>query len=275
MKKLSLLSVVLFFLFSFTEPSKKWVAIGDSITYLNDHLDQTENRVTKGYLTQVKEKLPQVEFVNKGYNGWTVIKIADNIEKLGIEKADIYSVFLGTNDWWGGNALGTFEDYKNSTGTKTVFGAYRQIMDKIKSLNPDAKVVLLTPMKRMDFVYLSNFKNKAYGSYKEKNNQSLEQFSDAVVQIGRYENVEVVDLFHHKKLDYRYLVKFNYSFDKESGKYLKLKYPHNKNLTFDPEKDKYPYPVDAVDMTFDGLHPSDGGNKVIAKELVKKFKLWL
>src|ERR1700722_15012703 len=37
-----------------------WVAIGDSITYLNDHLDETGHRLTKGYLTDVVERLPYV-----------------------------------------------------------------------------------------------------------------------------------------------------------------------------------------------------------------------
>ena len=33
----------------------KWCAIGDSFTYLNDHLDETDNRVKKGYLTRTCE----------------------------------------------------------------------------------------------------------------------------------------------------------------------------------------------------------------------------
>ena len=33
-----------------------WVAIGDSITYLNEHLGEANNRITKGYMTRVVEK---------------------------------------------------------------------------------------------------------------------------------------------------------------------------------------------------------------------------
>jgi hypothetical protein len=40
---------------SFKKKPVSWVAIGDSITYLNDHLDETGNRVTKGYMTRVKD----------------------------------------------------------------------------------------------------------------------------------------------------------------------------------------------------------------------------
>src|SRR5215211_6570495 len=110
MKKLVVLTAILFLFAFFTRKEITWVAIGDSITYLNDHLNETGNRVTKGYMTRVKEKLPHINYVNKGYNGWTAIRIADNIEKLGLTKADVYSVFLSTNDWWHSSPLGTFSD---------------------------------------------------------------------------------------------------------------------------------------------------------------------
>src|SRR5215207_8013295 len=107
MKKLFFL-LILFFLFtSFNKKEITWVAIGDSITYLNEHQDETGNRITKGYLTLVTERLPEIKYVNKGYNGWTALRIAEEIESLKLTKADAYSVFLGTNDWWHGKPLGT------------------------------------------------------------------------------------------------------------------------------------------------------------------------
>ena len=89
-----------------------WVAIGDSITYLNEHPNETGNRITKGYMTLVVEKLPHFEYVNQGHNGWTSGLIAEKIESLNLIKADVYSVFLGTNDWWAGRPLGNFTDYE-------------------------------------------------------------------------------------------------------------------------------------------------------------------
>lgn len=102
MIKKNLLLLLVILLSCKPQPQKKWVAIGDSITYLNDHKDETGFRVTKGYLTAVTEKLPHLKVVKKGYNGWTVIRIAENLEKIEIPKADYYSIFLGTNDWYGG-----------------------------------------------------------------------------------------------------------------------------------------------------------------------------
>ncbi len=79
---------------AFTHRPLTWVAVGDSITYLNDHLDETGNRLTKGYLTDVTEKLPYIHAVNQGHNGWTSGQIARAIDKLGLVPADVYTSFL-------------------------------------------------------------------------------------------------------------------------------------------------------------------------------------
>src|SRR3954452_12443123 len=95
------ITIIVFCLFtSFSPKESAWVAIGDSITYLNDHLNETGNRVTKGYLTRVTEQLPNIKYINEGHNGWSIVGIAREIENLGLQKSDIYTVFLGTNDWW-------------------------------------------------------------------------------------------------------------------------------------------------------------------------------
>jgi lysophospholipase L1-like esterase len=268
-----LLSLIVLMISSFS-PKKdmSWVAIGDSITYLNDHLNETGNRVTKGYLTRVTEKLPHIHYINQGRNGWTAIRTAQQIEKLGLQKADVYSVLLGTNDWWRGEPLGTLNDYTNNTGISTVCGAFKVIITKLRSLNPQAKIILITPMQRGDFVYINNQKNTAWGSYKDKNNQWLSQFADAVKAIGKLENIEVVDLYHKGSLSVKHLVKFKRLKDRATGQYQNYKYPAYTTLPFDPETDEYPYPTQAIDKTYDGLHPSDKGNEIMAGMLVKAFK---
>jgi len=76
----------------FTKKEITWVAIGDSITYLNEHTNETGNRITKGYMTLVTEKLPNIHYINHGYNGWTSGGIADAIGDLKLQKADVYSI---------------------------------------------------------------------------------------------------------------------------------------------------------------------------------------
>ena len=249
-----------------------WVAIGDSITYLNDHPDETGNRLTKGYMTQLTEKFPNVQYINQGHNGWTAVEIAAKIESLGLVKANVYSVFLGTNDWWHGNPIGTLDDYQQQTGTGTLYGSFRIIINKLKSLNKKAKIILITPLPRGDFVYINSFKNNAYGSYRQKNDQHLEQFANAILSIGKLEKIPVVDLYHDSGFTQENIVNFKRLKDPSTGVYKEYKYPDFVGVPFNPETDEYPYPVEAINMTYDGLHPSDKGNKVITDLLIVKWK---
>ncbi|GAB3162922.1 SGNH/GDSL hydrolase family protein [Telluribacter humicola] len=272
-KSILFLVVVLLALFSsFTNKPLTWVAIGDSITYLNDHQNETDHRVTKGYMTLITEKLPHINYINQGHNGWTAGRIAESIDKLGIRKADIYTVFLGTNDWWAGRPLGQLKDYQNSTGNATVYGSFRIILDKLRTLNPQAHIVLITPMQRADFVYLFNYKNNAFGSYQPKNGQYLETFAQAIDSIGRLERLPVIDLYHTRALRLEKLIKYKRLKNPETGQYQNYVYPAYTQVPFNPEQDEYPYPLDAVDQTYDGLHPSDKGYALISKKLHKLFK---
>ena len=89
----------------------RWCAIGDSFTYLNDHLDETGYRVTKGYLSRIREKIPELKLNNIGINGST---FQDWIAQK-IPEADLYTVLLGTNDWHWGTPLGSEADFSGRT----------------------------------------------------------------------------------------------------------------------------------------------------------------
>jgi lysophospholipase L1-like esterase len=256
---------------SFTHRPLTWVAIGDSITYLNDHADETGDRVTKGYLSRVTEKLSYIQYVNQGHNGWSAVRIAHTIEKLGIPRGDVYSILLGTNDWWQSKPVGQWEDYLNAATDTTVYGAFRVIIDKIRALNKDAAIVLITPMQRGDFVYINKYSNNAHGSYKEHGGQTLEQVVNAIVAIGRYEHVKVIDLYHDRRLSIAHTVRYKRLRDSATGEYRDFRYPAYIGIPIDTAAE-YPYPPDAGDMTYDGLHPSDKGNAYIAKRLVKVLK---
>lgn len=256
----------------FTPKQITWVAIGDSITYLNDHTDETGHRISKGYMTLVTEKLPAIKYINKGFNGWTSGGIAENIDSLGLTKADVYTIFLGTNDWWQGRPIGSMKDYKNNSGNTTVYGSFRIIIDKLKKLNSHSKIILITPMQRGDFIYIGGMSNNAYGSYKAKNGQSLKQFSEAIIAIGKFEHLPVVDLYGKSGIQQNNMVKFKRLKDPATGDYKNYKYPDFIKIPFNPATDEYPYPNEAIDMTYDGLHPSDKGYKVIADMLLKVLK---
>ena len=64
-------------------------------------------------------------------------------------------------------------------------------------------------------------------------------------------------------------MKFKRLKEPATGKYKNYVYPDFVDVPFNPKTDEYPYPMEAIDMTYDGLHPSDEGNAVIAKMLVE------
>jgi lysophospholipase L1-like esterase len=262
----------LLLILAFSSKPLTWVAIGDSITYLNDHKDETGNRLTSGYLSDVTASLPNVHYKNWGRNGWTTTRFADSIDRLDIPVGDVYTVFLGTNDWWGGHRIGHWSDYEQATGDSTIYGSFRILINKLHGLNKDATIILITPMPRADFVYINGATNNAYGSYKEKAGQTLEQVAAAIIDIGNHEHLKVIDLYHEKRLVIQKLVYFKRLKDPQTGAYKDYPYPDYTTIPFNPAKDEYPYPPDAVEMTYDGLHPSDKGCAVIAKKLVKLFK---
>jgi lysophospholipase L1-like esterase len=271
--KISFLALLLLgHLTAFTPRVITWTAIGDSITYLNDHHDETGNRITNGYMAIVAAQYPNIKYINQGHNGWTTVGIAKEIEHLGLTKTDVYSVFLGTNDWWSGLPLGTMNDYIGNTGFQTTYGAYRIIINKIRSLNPGANIILITPMQRGDFVYIADAHNNAYGSYRPKNGQELSQFADAVKKIGNYEHLPVIDLYYKSGIRVENVVKFKKLKDTVTGTYHHFKYPFYLGIPFHPGSDEYPYPPDAIGYTYDGLHPSDKGYQLIAKMIIHEFK---
>jgi lysophospholipase L1-like esterase len=146
------------------------------------------------------------------------------------------------------------------------------IVDKLKNLNKDADIILITPMQRVDFVYVGDMKNHAWGSYRDKNGQTLASFADVELAIAEFEKMHVVDLYNQSGMTHENLVLFKRVRDPQTGAYRNYRYPDFADVPFNPETDEYPYPADAVGMTYDGLHPSDKGNAVIAKMLVDEMR---
>ncbi len=249
------------------------MAIGDSITFLNGRPELTKNRISKGYMDDVIAKLPYVHFTNNGHPGWTAKSIADNINNLNLVKSDIYSVFLGTNDWWVCLPIGAMSDYENNTGNKTVYGSYRTIIDKIRSLNSDAKIILMTPLHRTDYVDLNNPSIFIHGDYKpNKDSVFLSQYADAIKAIAKAQHCQLVDLYYKSGITTANAVNFRRLRNPQTHEYKNYTYPEYTNIPYNPPADEYPYPVEAMHWVYDGLHPSNAGMEKIADMLVKVMK---
>lgn len=124
----------------------KWCAIGDSFTYLNDHLDETDNRVEKGYLTRTCEYFSNLSVINIGMNGSSTPDWV-NAE---LSEADLYTVLLGTNDWHGGVPLGRREDFVQKK-EGTILGNMGILISHIRQKAPNAALLVMNPVERGGF----------------------------------------------------------------------------------------------------------------------------
>lgn len=243
----------------------KWCAIGDSITYLNDHLDETAYRLKKGYLQRVCEQLPELTYINCGINGSTT----QDWLSVDIPDADIYSILLGTNDWNKGIPPGTRCDFTNGKAG-TIMGNIGDLVKKIRMHQKKAPIIIMNPVERADFVYINDPNNNAHGSYAPNSGQWLCDISRAIFEGCTGENIYTVDLHGLSGFNQNNVIRFKYV--KKDGSYERLPYPSYVCIKYDPLNDEYPYPLEAVGLTYDGLHPSDEGCERIAEVLVNCFR---
>ncbi len=243
----------------------RWCAIGDSFTYLNDHPDETDFRVRKGYLTRIQEKLPFLMLRNLGINGST---FAD-WTRVPIPEADLYTVLLGTNDWHQGFPLGSPGDFR---GRKkgTILGHMGIVMDHIRASAPGAVMLVGNPVERADFVYLLDAENNAAGSYAPVKGLWLSEVASAILEACREEDVPTVDCHGRSGFTQDRLVRFKRVV--RDGQIADLPYPDYAGIPFRPGKDPYPYPPEAVDLTYDGLHPSEEGCEILADLFAEEIR---
>ncbi len=243
-----------------------WCAIGDSFTYLNDHLDETGYRLKKGYLTRTLTKLPEkVRLINIGINGSAT---TDWLDKQ-IPKADFYTILLGTNDWFRRHTpLGSRTDYEQ-VRQGTILGNLACLIQKIHAVRPGAPVFVMNPVERGDFVYISNVQNTAHGSYREENGVTLKEVAATIYRTVRGRDIVPIDLHTRSGFTPANAVRFKRL--RRNGIITNVPYPDYIDIPCHPETDPYPYPEDAAFMTYDGLHPSDQGSEIIASILADEI----
>ncbi|MDO4802205.1 MAG: SGNH/GDSL hydrolase family protein [Prevotellaceae bacterium] len=119
-----------------------WCSLGTSITWYD-----TNGRI--GYQTRVQRKIHFDGYINLGKSGYTIqMFVNEFLDSIPI--ARYYTIEFGINDFLfggmdgkrNGTPIGSVEDFKNGTGVETFYGAYRMIIDKIYSLNPDALIIV-------------------------------------------------------------------------------------------------------------------------------------
>ena len=243
----------------------RWCAIGDSFTYLNDHLDETGFRVSKGYLTRIQEKVPGLILNNIGINGST---FQDWIRQP-IPEADVYTVLLGTNDWHQGIPMGSETDFRNRV-SGTILGHLGILLDHIRRAAPDAPVIVGNPVERGDFVYLLDPENNAQGSYAPEQGLALSVLAREILKCAQLDGAMTVNCHDLSGFAPENVVRFKRV--RRAGQTEDLPYPDYVGIPFSPGKDPYPYPPEAAWMTYDGLHPSNEGCEILAGLFAEKIR---
>ena len=123
--------------------STKILFVGDSITDAG-RIYENPADVGRGYAMLVKASLgldcPDIEFVNRGVNGNTLVDLYSRIKKDIINlKPDVLSVFIGIND------VKQDIDFDNGVVTSKFIKIYEMLLDEIFEALPEIKIMLIAP----------------------------------------------------------------------------------------------------------------------------------
>lgn len=246
----------------------RWCAIGDSFTYLDSHIEASGYRITKAYLTRVVEQIPNLVLTNIGMDG---SRTGDWIDRP-LPEADLYTILLGTNDWGWGVPCGTKQDFDQKR-SGTVLGNLGILIQNIQKRNPQARIIVMNPIERTDFVYVGGNEMLTPGSYAPRAGQWLCDISKAIYETctqSGINNLYAVNLHDRSGITPANAMKWKRVWTGTA--YENLPYPDYLSVPDDPVPKEHPYPVEAVGWTYDGLHPSDAGNQLIADILADEIK---
>ena len=202
------------------------------IVFLGDSITQQAEDFEDGFISLIRQNLVQDKFelVGKGIGG---NKVSDLLTRYKLDvidlNPDIVFIYIGINDVW----------HKYDFGTGSDIDLYekglRTIISDIKSLG--SKIVLCTPTvigeNTGDFVLGNQFKDV---ETMEKMNGDLDTFSEVVRKLSNEYETELLDL---RKIFMDYLAENNINNDA------------------------------AGILTTDGVHLNEGGNKLIADQMIK------
>ncbi|MEY4902570.1 MAG: hypothetical protein RLZZ292_385 [Bacteroidota bacterium] len=175
--------------------------------------------------------------------------------------ADVYTVFLGTNDFGTACPLGTKLDYLNDTldynnfgSTMTVYGGIRKMIDYISDTSTttkDKKIVFITPLGFGSYNgyggIVSTWQYDDNGEIIEKPNSAgwkMSQLVDAIKWVATQTGSYVIDLYN------------------EQGIFQKNR------LNIEGNLDANGVPLVYQGVLYDNLHPVGNGHLTMAKHII-------
>lgn len=231
MKRILSLLLTLIFVFSICSCANynyKYISHGDSITWYDGN-DFPNGEKCIGYQQSIVNMLGVDEYKNLGQSGMPTANgvpdrpgVVNTILKADHSKAELCTILCGTNDFKLNVELGCLSD--SDYDDETFYGAYQISIEKILKDNPNITLVLITPIQRDKDGYDIYSTNEV--GYK------LEDYVNAVIELGKYYNLPVCDLYNNCVIKYE-------------------------NIT---------------DYTIDGLHPNNEGQKIMGDYICEFLK---
>ena len=182
----------------------------------------------KTNFTQMLAKKIKAKSTNLAVSGATMSTNKDNsiYEQATKIKGDLIVVQGTDDDWTNDIKIGT-----DKTDTKTFYGAFYSAITKIKSNNPNSKIIVMTPTKQC---YIKDGKVVRKDTTKNDLGYTLADYVDVQIDACNELDIPVYDAYHSTQ------------FKPNIPSYRKSSMP-------------------------DGVHPNEKGHEVIMYELVKNF----
>ena len=219
----------------------RWCAIGDSFTYLNDHPDETNHYVTKGYLSRTLDSL-RAHRAGRGadqhrHQRLDHAGLADRAARSGglLHHPARHERLAQRHSARHGRGF-----FRRAPGT--ILGNLSHLIGRIRALSPEAKLLVMNPIERTDFVYLFDPFNNAPGSYAPEHGQKSPMWrrrfmSPARVIKSGAGSAQLCGVTPENAVRFKRV--------RTPEGIRDLPWPEYVGLPFDPVSDPYPYPPEA------------------------------
>jgi len=188
------------------------VNCGDSITWYdgntlagNQSGGTGGGEMCVGYIQTLARTLVFNSYDNQGASGKSMA--VDNyvqISAYDYSAKDLVTIAHGTNDFKLNRSIGTIGSITDTTfDTATFYGAYRTVLNAIKTSNVDCEVFLITPIQRDNSGYTIEYTNSA--------GHKLIDYVNAIKELGEMYSLKVIDLYGESGINF-YNV-FSYTID--------------------------------------------------------------
>lgn len=173
----------------FPYENRNWLAVGDSITHYNKYQSIVAN------LCKIHTVTTDAVY------GEQLGSMACTLTKENLANVDLVTVFGGTNDYGKNKLLGKISDDKT---IDTFYGNIKNVINKISILNPKAKIVFFTPLKR------GKFANQPVYPKSNKEGFKLKQYAEAIKVICGEKSIQVIDLFNDSGINENNLSQYTF-----------------------------------------------------------------